>query len=391
MELELSSNLLAVWVHQIDPFLVEFTEGWGIRWYGTAYLVGALVGYLIIRGLAARNRAQVPPHEVDSLIVLLLGGALIGGRLGYCLFYQISLFGFTNEFPYWGVLSVHRGGMASHGGIMGVALVASLYAWRYKMSALHLCDLTAYAGCLGIVFGRIANFINGELYGRPCSSDLPWAVKFPQEIQDWTAASPEGQEKLVALGEVASKLPEPIAEGRWQELLRLGDGVAVRQIEQRIVEAVQSGNAEVIQTLEPLLTPRHPSQLYQGLLEGLLVFVILTVIWRKPRRPGVITGWAIILYAVARIIGEIFRTPDAHIGFELFGTITRGQWLSGLMMLIGALGMIYWSNRPVVPIGGWGPDGLPARSNTAPETELSPDQNEKAETAPESPEAASLK
>ncbi len=150
-------------------------------------------------------------------------------------------------------------------------------------------------------------------------------------------------------------------------MLRHSDAAVsfVHRTLQDIVTATRSNDA-VAAALEPLLTWRHPSQLYEALLEGALLFVVLWFIWRVPRKPGLITGWFLVLYAAVRIFGELFRTPDAQIAHQEFAWIgvTRGQWLSCLMLLVGIGCLIYWMRRPVQKVGGWGPKGIGAPAKT---------------------------
>ena len=286
-----------------------------------------------------------------------------GGRLGYALFYdqslltswnaRINLWGF--EFPVWNLFAVWEGGMASHGGIAGIVIAAVLYAKRHGLSWLHLGDLTTLGGSLGIFFGRIANFINGELMGRPVESAVAWAVKFPQDMYRWTS---EGPAKLSQLADVSREVGvSPESWSSWMAQFH-SSREAREQVEitiEQIILAVQSGNQKVAEMLQPLLQARHPSQLYQGLMEGLLVFVACFLVWYKPRKPGVVGGVFLTLYAVMRIIGEQFREPDAHIGYQILG-LTRGQILS-IVMLIGSAALLIWAaRRPVPVIGGWGPE-----------------------------------
>ncbi|MGE0529225.1 MAG: prolipoprotein diacylglyceryl transferase [Bdellovibrionales bacterium] len=354
------------YVHNLDPFAIQFTEHFGIRWYGLAYLMGFIGGYYAILLMTRRGGTQFKELQVADFITWVAIGVLAGGRLGYCLFYSPDLLtSFDSAFPYWGVLKVNEGGMASHGGIMGVMLVCWAYARRHQLSFLHCLDLTVYGGSLGFFFGRIANFINGELFGRPAPETLAWAVKFPTEMTLWVHNDVSRLSSLKgavgALGQVKTDAGEviPLSPSVWQGWLNAyGHDFSARQHVYQTVEAliaaVQHGHAQVTVLLAPVLTARHPSQLYQAFLEGLLVFLILCWIWRRPRKPGVVGGCFGVLYMIARIIGEQFRMPDAHIGFQLLG-LTRGQWIS-IAFLIFALGwLIVALRRPVPRIGGWNP------------------------------------
>lgn len=355
------------YVHNLDPFAIQFTANFGIRWYGLAYLAGFVLGYYTILRMTRAGATLFKEDDIADFITYVAIGVLAGGRLGYCLFYAPDLFfSLDSRFPYWGVLKVNEGGMASHGGIIGVILVCWLYARAKKISYWHTQDLCVIGASLGFMFGRMANFINGELYGREASAHLAWAVKFPQEMMIWVSKEfyrLAGVAPAVdALGTVQTPNGESIAVNAsvWQTWLDsyardLSSRSMVHETLEQIILAIQNGNQAVQAALAPVLTPRHPSQLYQMFLEGFLVFVVLTIIWRKPQKPGVISGWFGVLYCVARIIGEQFRMPDAHLGFQLFG-LTRGQWLSlgFLMAAVMMLVMAYRSDRP--KLGGWFPD-----------------------------------
>ncbi|MCC6579170.1 MAG: prolipoprotein diacylglyceryl transferase, partial [Phycisphaeraceae bacterium] len=193
--------------------------------------------------------------------------------------------------------------------------------------------LAAFAAPPGLFFGRLANFVNGELFGRECSDKLPWAVQFPQEMYRW-------QKPL--LDELARQLPCPT--------LRPGDGANVYVA--WFIEQVQQGNSPAIQLVRQLARPRHPSQVYEALLEGLALFLVLVIAWYKPRRPLVITGLFGIGYALVRIIGEQFREPDLGIGFQALG-LTRGQWLSFGLLALGIAMLVASRFGSSKPMGGW--------------------------------------
>lgn len=342
------------WLHTLDPFLIQFASGFGIRWYGLSYLAGFVVAYLILRRLSKRGLSQLSPAQVSDFVFATAVGTVVGGRLGYCLFYSPELLTrFTGQFPFWGLLAVNEGGMASHGGIIGIAVAGLWYARRHGLSALHLMDLAAFTGPIGIFFGRTANFINGELVGRPAPPGFAWAVKFPQDLLLWPGREPERLNNLVDAVAVLG-----ISRERW------GDAVARITVDRRawqlvdqtiaqIIDGVQHGNILLSDALRPHLTARYPSQLYAALLEGALVFLLLLILWRKPRKPGVIAAAFFIVYSIVRIFDEHYRMPDAHIGFMAFG-LTRGQWLSVVMLLGGVFFLWLWSRAPRPGIGGWG-------------------------------------
>lgn len=337
----------------LDPFAVQLTETFGIRWYGLAYLVGFYCGYLIIRWMVRHGLSPVPADLAGDFVFTVALGTVIGGRLGYCLFYSPDLLiSFRSRFPFWGVLAVNEGGMASHGGIIGIIVACLLFGRRHKLPAFHLFDLTTLGGTIGIFFGRIANFINGELVGRPAPTGYPFGVKFPQDILAWPGYEWARLETLTGVVEKMGITPT-----MWSDLLRRSVVEpqafdTVTSTLQRIVSAVQSGNETVAIALAPVLVTRYPSQLIAALLEGLFLFTALMVIWRSPRRPGVVAGWFFCLYAVVRIFGERFRMPDLQIGFQLFG-FTRGQWLSIIMVVLGILFLFTAARRKDAPLGGW--------------------------------------
>lgn len=337
----------------LDPFAIQITESFGIRWYGLAYLVGFYCGYLLIRWMARRGISPVPVELAGDFVFTAALGTVIGGRLGYCVFYSPDLLrSFRSDFPFWGVLAINEGGMASHGGIIGIIVACLLFGRRHHLPAFHLFDLTTLGGTIGIFFGRIANFINGELVGRAAPTGYRWGVKFPQDILAWPGHEWVRLETLTGVVEKVGFTPT-----MWSDLLRqsIGDPRAFDTMTttlHRIIGAIQIGNEAVAAALAPLLVTRYPSQLIEAALEGLFLFTVLMLIWRTPRRPGVIAGWFFTLYATVRIIGEQFRMPDLQIGFQLFG-LTRGQWLSIVMLALGALFLIVASRRKEAPLGGW--------------------------------------
>jgi len=343
------------YVHTLDPFLIEIYNGFGIRWYGLAYLAGFVFGYFVVQYLAKKRVTPMTSEQVGDFVTWVAIGTLVGGRLGYVLFYSPDLMlSIDGAFPYWGLLKVNEGGMASHGGILGIMGAAFLYCRKYKIPLLHSLDMVVFGGSLGIFFGRIANYINGELYGRMAPEGFFWRVKFPQEIYTWTSGSVE---KLKSLVPAIENLKPPIDGTTWMGWVgRMGMDQSAKDAVHRTIDhlilATESGNEAVIQALSVVLTPRYPSQLFQAVLEGLLVFLALVWIWRKPQKMGVVSGWFGVLYCVARIVGEQFRLPDAHIGYQLFG-LTRGQWLSVALLVIAIGYLAYAYKRPSKKVGGW--------------------------------------
>lgn len=345
---------MSAWVHDLNPFLVEFAPGIGVRWYGLAYLIGFVLAYVMIRALSRRGLALVPPEAASDLVFYLALGTVAGGRLGYCLFYSPHLFlEFSSSVPFWGALAVHHGGMSSHGGMAGIALACWLYGRKYKVSILHVGDLASTAGPLGILFGRIANFVNGELVGRICPpATSAWCVKFPQDILAWPGSEPR---RLGTLSPVAQQLG--VSPEQWAGVVRgyFRDAAAGDLLDRtlgRILEAIQAGNEQVRASIGPLLDARYPSQLYEALGEGLILFLAVVLIWARPRKPGVITGCFFAIYGVARIVCEVYRMPDAHIGLNAFG-LSRGQMLSFIPIAVGIWMAWYCNRRPVEKVGGW--------------------------------------
>ena len=324
-----------MYVHNLSPFAIEIGSG-GLRWYGLAYLAGFLMAYLIISYYTKKYSKPMSSLLVGDFVFTVAIGIIVGGRLGYCLFYDTSLlFKFSSQIPFWGVLEVHHGGMASHGGILGIIISCLIFAKQNKISVASLFDLVALTGPIGIFFGRLANFINGELVGRPCSEAMPFAVKFPQDIFAWPYHEPH---RLASLSPVVEKLgmnPET-----WFEMIKNPLSSTVQLTLSEIIERIQHGNIVIQNTIAPLLTSRHPSQLYEAILEGFLIFIIVLIAFLRNSKPGTPSALFIMFYAAFRIFGEQFRMPDLQIGFQLFG-LTRGQWLSIGMLAMGALFLLH--------------------------------------------------
>lgn len=261
---------------QIDPVLIAFGPI-AIRWYSLAYIAGLVLGWRYLRFLAARSAADIKDADIDDYLVWATLGVILGGRLGYVLFYQ---FGYFLDNPLQ-IFAVWRGGMSFHGGFLGVVIASLIFCRQRQISPLIFGDLVACVAPIGLFFGRLANFINGELFGRV--SDAPWAMVFPRGGPD----------------------------------------------------------------------PRHPSQLYEAALEGLVLFFLLAVVWRMPnlrRRAGLLTGVFVAGYATSRMIVELFRQPDAHLGFLILGG-TMGQWLSLPMFLVGLFLIVRAKPRNPAPQG----------------------------------------
>jgi len=342
-----------MYVHDLNPFAIQFSEHFGIRWYGLSYMVGFICAYILIRWLTYRQRAGLNPNMVGDFITYVAIGTLVGGRIGYVVFYAPDLFlKFKAEFPFWGVFAVNEGGMASHGGMIGIVIACLFFARRSGVNFLYLLDLVSVAGPIGIFFGRIANFINGELVGRPAPDDFAYSVKFPQDITNWPTVDAS---KLNGLVDVVDKVS--VTREQWLGMLEKFqfDALTRGQVYEtlnKIVTEIQNGNTEVRDALAPLLTPRYPSQLIAAVGEGLLLFLLLFFLWRKGRKPGYIAASFIILYSLVRIGDEYFRMPDLQIGLQWFD-LTRGQWLSIAMFFIGLAMMFLWTRSNSLNIPGW--------------------------------------
>lgn len=316
------NTLLAHYINVLQPEIFKITESFGPKWYGLAYIGGFVCAYLLMVWMAKRKIGQLKPEEISDFIFMgALFGVMLGGRIGYVLFYQPQM---IIEEP-MSILKLWDGGMSSHGGILGLMVFTFFYARKRKISWPGIGDNLVVVTPLGILFGRLANFINGELYGHV--SDVAWAVKFPNEFLhgDLSENHPEQ----------ASQIFRTIAEMEPQLLdgFGLADGSGTAMME-RMRE-----NDAFREAVGEFLNPRHPSQLYEGILEGLVLFAILFAVRVKWRNApfGMITGLFFILYAVFRIIVENYRVPDA----ELIAGLTRGQFYSLPMILVGVGFLIY--------------------------------------------------
>ena len=261
--------LLAIPFPDIDPVAFEIGP-LVVRWYALAYIAGILAGWKYCQWLNRRPAGLVAQTALDDFLAWAVLGIILGGRLGYVLFYQPGHF-LANPLA---VLEVWRGGMSFHGGLVGTIVAMILFARARRIPLLALTDLVAAATPIGLGLGRIANFVNGELYGRP--TDVSWAIVFP-------AGGPE---------------------------------------------------------------PRHPSQLYEAMLEGVGLFLLLFVLARvfEARKwPGLISGVFLLGYGATRIFAEFFREPDSQLGF-LWGGATMGQLLS-LPMMAGGLALLLIARR----------------------------------------------
>lgn len=367
-----------IWVLNLDPYLVRFGDSFGIRWYGLAYAGGFFAGLALVLFILRRGRGPLlPAQEATDFLAVLVAGTLLGGRLGYAVFYDPGLLSeFTSQFPYWELLHVWQGGMASHGGIVGASLGCVIFATLRRQSWLHLADLVTLGGSVGIFLGRCANFVNGELFGRPVAPDFPLAVKFPNEVFLWLYhdLQPAVFQLETLRATAAVRALGTVNLKDWDEALRTIHTAAsedrLRAILGEVVRAIQTGNAQVTAALATELTPRYPSQLLEAALEGALLFAVTMIFWRRPRKPGVVASLWLTLYSAVRILGEEFRLPDPQLGFGLWG-LTRGQWLSLGLLAVGAASFHFCQRRDSAAIGGWNPGIKLSRSPTDKSSESS--------------------
>jgi len=294
--------MFAYYVHNLDPFIFRITGNVGPRWYGMAYVLAFVFAWLLLRVLARRGYLDLPVSVLGDFVTwVALFGVMIGGRIGYVLFYKPEMLRDPLS-----ILRVWEGGMSSHGGIIGVVVFTLIYSRRRKLPWTNPGDNLCVVAPIGLFLGRMANFINGELYGRITS--VSWAVQFPKELFDAGNAD-QAPRALAAVQQVDPSLRSLDA----------------------IIDAVHT-NPRIAEALRPILSPRHPSQIYEALLEGLVLFAILWFVRTRFRTPnGFITGLFLICYSVLRIIVENFREPDA----ALIGMFTRGQFFSFFTIAIG--------------------------------------------------------
>jgi phosphatidylglycerol:prolipoprotein diacylglycerol transferase len=355
------------WLNTLDPVALHLGP-FALRWYGLSYAAGFLVAFFIIRALARRGVTPIPAERAADAVILGALGAVIGGRLGYALFYDPRLFwSFSESLPWWDLLAIHRGGMASHGGMAGAMIAAWMISrgWRAQDGSrigrapfLHVADIVALCAPPGLLLGRVANFINGELLGRivaqPGEPAPAWAVRFPQEVlsEHAPALTPP---QAAALNDLVDSVALP------------GESFAAGFT--RLLGLMRQGSNDLGARLEPLLAARHPSQLYQALAEGVFVGAVVWLVARRPRVPGVIGCWFLITYGVLRIITEFWRLPDAHLAVERPLGLSRGQWFSAAMVCIGVVVLARLSKSMAPRMGGWGaprsPRGLAPRAPSA--------------------------
>lgn len=301
--------LLEIPYPNIDPVAIDLPGPVDVRWYGLGYLLGFLAGYFILRRLARRGFLRIDPDAVGDLIFALVVGVLLGGRLGYILFYELQDYARDPA----QILRLWEGGLAFHGGLIGVVVAALWFARKHRVDWRNLADGVALGAGPGIFAVRIANFINGELYGRVASESVPWAMRFPTD---------------------------PAA----RELLGMDTVRGMRARELAIDRAMQDGTWDWVKQEVPL---RHPSQLYEALGEGVLTALVVWSLYLWNRRRGVqwgdgaYAGVVVLTYGAVRTVLELFRQPDVQftsatdpVGTVL-GPFTMGQLLSLGMIVAG--------------------------------------------------------
>ncbi|WP_292051068.1 MULTISPECIES: prolipoprotein diacylglyceryl transferase [unclassified Brevundimonas] len=283
---------------EFDPVLIHLGP-LPIRWYALAYIAGIVLGWMYAARLIKTPRLWAggkPPltgPQLDDLVFWIVVGIILGGRFGYAAFYNPSLYGqiFTGSSlgERLEILQMWTGGMSFHGGFLGVVIACAVFAWRKKISPLSLGDLIAPVVPIGLFFGRVANFINGELWGR--ETTVPWAIRFcNQKILETYGQCPAGD------------------------------------------------------------APRHPSQLYEAGLEGLALFIIMSLAiwkWDAFKRPGLVTGIFLAGYGAARAALENVRQPDAHLSDLPLG-LTMGMMLSVPMIIVGLVLIVRALKRPAL-------------------------------------------
>ena len=266
----------------LRPYLFE-VGGFQLRFYSLAYLLGILFAYWHLSKMIKAPGAPMAQRHADDLFFYCTLGVILGGRIGYAAFYKPELFASADVFKLW------EGGMSFHGGVIGVLIAISWGAWRGGLNWLRICDYIAVNVPLAYMLGRLANFVNGELYGRAVASDFPLAMVFPTD---------------------------------------------------------------------PDQLPRHPSQLYQAGFEGLLLGLLLLALFWQTRaryRPGLLVAVFTIGMGLGRFLMEFFREPDTHLAYVVVETgLSRGQWLSMPMILIGVVVLVYALLRPATGSAGAG-------------------------------------
>ena len=275
---------------QFDPVLISIGP-LAIRWYALSYIVGFILFTILGRRRIAQGNSVFTKEMLDDFLTWGILGVILGGRIGYVLFYKFSDY-LANPLD---IFKVWEGGMSFHGGFLGVVVAMWLFGRKHNISILKLMDTVAPLVPLGLASGRIGNFINGELWGRVTELNAFWAMGFPQaRYEDAEAAA---------------------HNSLWAEWLQ------------------QYG-----------MLPRHPSQLYQFALEGICLFVIVWIFSKKPRPAGQTAALFLGGYGLFRFIAEFARQPDDYLGLLTLG-LSMGQWLSVPMIVLGVIGFVWFGRK----------------------------------------------
>ena len=275
---------------QFDPVLISIGP-LAIRWYALSYIVGFMLFLWLGRRRIAQGNTLFTREMLDDFLTWGILGVIIGGRLGYVLFYKFSTY---IDHPL-DIFKVWEGGMSFHGGFLGVLAAMWLFSRKHKISFLKTMDFVAPLVPLGLASGRIGNFINGELWGRVTDINAFWAMGFPQAHYE----------------DVEAAAHNPL----WAEWLQ-----------------------------QYAMLPRHPSQLYQFALEGICLFIVLWIFSKKTRPDGQIASLFLAGYGFFRFPAEFARQPDDYLGLLTLG-LSMGQWLSVPMIVLGAIGFVWFGRR----------------------------------------------
>lgn len=275
---------------QFDPILISIGP-LAIRWYALSYIVGFMLFLWLGRRRIAQGTTLFTREMLDDFLTWGILGVIIGGRLGYVLFYKFSTY---IDHPL-DIFKVWEGGMSFHGGFLGVLVAMWLFSRKHKISFLKTMDFVAPLVPLGLASGRIGNFINGELWGRVTDINAFWAMGFPQAHYE----------------DVEAAAHNPL----WAEWLQ-----------------------------QYAMLPRHPSQLYQFALEGICLFIVLWIFSKKTRPDGQVASLFLAGYGFFRFLAEFARQPDDYLGLLTLG-LSMGQWLSVPMIVLGAIGFVWFGKR----------------------------------------------